>query len=374
MRVAPNRLPFPGTEGYAEQASELIARYESVSFLERHACVLHLLPTAPCRVLDVGAGTGSDAAWLAAAGHAAVAVEPTDALRDAGRQLHPAANIEWIADGLPELVTLRGRDAAFDLILLTAVWMHLDRPERERAMDVLSSLLAPEGLLLFSNRNGPVPPRRRMFAVPAAETIAQATARGLETVLDTATAATQAANRAAGITWTRVGFRRPGVAAGKPISKPVRVRPAQPEEHGALSALARAAKAHWGYDAADLARWNDDLRISAESIARQPTYVAEHNGQRAGFVQLSLATDAAVLEHLWVAPEHMRKGIGRLLLRCGLAVATAWGCREVRIDADPNAERFYVACGARRIGAIEAPVVGAPRRVRPQLVIPLPHA
>ena len=37
------------------------------------------------------------------------------------------------------------------------------------------------------------------------------------------------------------------------------------------------------------------------------------------------------------------------------------------VDADPNAESFYLACGANRCGEVPAPIPGEPGRVRPQL-------
>lgn len=62
-------MTIVGTEGYTESADFLIARYESVSFTEKYESVLHLMPEKASDVLDIGAGTGVDAAWLAAAGH-----------------------------------------------------------------------------------------------------------------------------------------------------------------------------------------------------------------------------------------------------------------------------------------------------------------
>jgi protein-L-isoaspartate O-methyltransferase len=84
-----------GTEGYAEEAEALIKQYkeisrvkaaahlrqESVSFADVHEQVLHLIPTVPGRVLDIGSGTGRDAAAFAAMGHHVIAVEPTGELR-----------------------------------------------------------------------------------------------------------------------------------------------------------------------------------------------------------------------------------------------------------------------------------------------------
>ena len=78
-----------GTEGYAETADVLVEQYEDVAFSDTHRAILHLLPTPPARVIDVGAGTGRDAAALAALGHSVVAVEPTMEMRAHGRRLHP---------------------------------------------------------------------------------------------------------------------------------------------------------------------------------------------------------------------------------------------------------------------------------------------
>ena len=115
-----------GTQGYAREAAELIVRYEALSFSEAHSEVLHLLPAAPSTILDIGSGTGRDAAYLAAIGHEVVAIEPTDALRIAASQLHPNPSIEWIDDGLPHLARIADRREEFDLVMLNAVWMHLD--------------------------------------------------------------------------------------------------------------------------------------------------------------------------------------------------------------------------------------------------------
>jgi SAM-dependent methyltransferase len=195
-----------GTQGYADAAAELIARYESVSFAQKFASVLHLVPPAPARVLDVGAGTGVDAAWFAALGHRVVAVEPTDELREAGMRLHASAPIRWIKDALPDLRALAGSTERFDFVLLSAVWMHLDAPQRRTAMRNLRTLLADGGRLVLSLRHGPVPGGRRMFDVSAEETIALAQACGLRAIVNVSAPSVQPENRRAGVTWTVLGF------------------------------------------------------------------------------------------------------------------------------------------------------------------------
>jgi SAM-dependent methyltransferase len=208
--------PVRGTEGYAEAAAELIQRYEHLDFAEVHGPVLHLIPRVPCSAVDIGAGTGRDAAHLAAMGHRVVAVEPTDALRIPGMALHPSPLIEWLDDSLPDLAALRARRQRFDLVMLTAVWAHLDAEQRRAALPNLASLLRIGGVMIMSIRHGPAPPTRRTFEVSAEATIELAQAQGLAVTATLRTDAVQEANRRAGVTWTRLAFVRAQERASGP--------------------------------------------------------------------------------------------------------------------------------------------------------------
>jgi protein-L-isoaspartate O-methyltransferase len=165
------------------------------------------MPDAPCSVLDIGSGTGRDAAAFAAMGHRVVAVEPTDALRTHAETTHRSSRIEWLDDGLPDLNVVLARGETFDLVMLTAVWMHLDMPQRRQAMPRVASLLAPAGTMIMSLRHGPVPPGRRMFEVSAEETIELARAQDLRVVLNLRTPSVQPSNK--DVSWTRLAFVKP---------------------------------------------------------------------------------------------------------------------------------------------------------------------
>ncbi|WP_280669326.1 MULTISPECIES: class I SAM-dependent methyltransferase [unclassified Kitasatospora] len=173
--TAAGRRPA-GSAGYGPAADELAQQYESVTFDEVHRDALRWFPPAPSRIADIGAGTGRDAAALAELGHRVTAVEPTPELRAIGRRLHAGSAIDWVDDVLPALDRLAG---AFDLVLLTAVWMHLDRSERLDAMRRIRELLADGGRVVITLRHGPVPPGRRMFDVTVAETLELAERFGL---------------------------------------------------------------------------------------------------------------------------------------------------------------------------------------------------
>ena len=169
-----------GTAGYGSRATELAAQYESITFEAVHRDVIHLFPQHDADVLDIGAGSGRDAAALAARGHRVVAIEPPLELRQEGKRLHPLPNLEWVDDHLPLLQVMRSSARRFDLILLTAVWMHLDEAERKAAMSAVAELVRAGGVIVMSLRHGPVPEGRQMFDVSADETIALGQQAGLQ--------------------------------------------------------------------------------------------------------------------------------------------------------------------------------------------------
>ena len=198
----------PGTEGYAEAAARLLRT--RLPFEDVHAPILHLIPRAPSRVLDIGSGPGHDAARLAAMGHSVVAAEPTPAWLRGASDLHGKNGIRWVEDGLPELGAVRSLGLRYALVLMTGVWMHLDEEERRDAMPRVASLIEPAGTLALSLRHGPVPAGRRMFEVGGAETVELARRCGLHLLVEVkGRESIQPANRAAGVTWTVLAFTRP---------------------------------------------------------------------------------------------------------------------------------------------------------------------
>lgn len=196
-----------GTEGYADEAETLLVQYESLPFEHVQRWTLPLIPPPPCRVLEIGAGTGRDAAGFAALGHSVVAVEPTSELRTGAIALHPSPAIEWVDDSLPDLAVIGARGETFDIVMLTAVWMHLDEAQRRRAMPNIAALMRPDGRVFMTLRHGPVPQGRRMFEVTADETIALAREAGLAIVSQTW--APEGLQKRPGVSWTRLAFTRP---------------------------------------------------------------------------------------------------------------------------------------------------------------------
>lgn len=162
---------------YDRHASELADAYESIAFERAHPELVAHLADGGLRVLDIGAGSGRDTAWISAKGHVVTAVEPSGNMRAIAKQLHPADRAEWVNDSLPLLTRLGGQQ--YDLILLSAVWMHVHPRDRAAAIQRLSALLAPGGAIYMTLRLGAADRARSIHGVSSQEIEALAKAQGL---------------------------------------------------------------------------------------------------------------------------------------------------------------------------------------------------
>jgi len=168
------------TAGYDSNAEALVKQYESSPFEEVYDKIMHLFPSKPAHILDIGSGSGRDAAFLSQHGHFVVAVEPAKEMRERAQAIHSDVCVTWVDDSLPGLNLLQGKLAGpYDFILCAAVWMHFEEQEREASMKRVSELLVPDGRFLLSLRHGPIPAGRKMFSVTVQETILVAVRNGL---------------------------------------------------------------------------------------------------------------------------------------------------------------------------------------------------
>ena len=155
--------------GYDRQAEELAERYEQFAFEKVHEDVLDLLPEAGASVLDVGAGSGRDAAWFASKGYQVAAVEPSAKFLQAAQARHKGAKIRWFNDQLPSIEKVLRSKLTFDLVWLSAMWMHVPPGQRRRAFRKLVSVMSPGASMMLSLRLGPPDPNRPMHEVSVDE-------------------------------------------------------------------------------------------------------------------------------------------------------------------------------------------------------------
>lgn len=242
---------------YDAQAARLGEDYGRVDPAVTLAWVPPLLADGQALILDVGAGTGRDAAWLASLGHKVVAVEPSSGMQAQAKRHHPHDLVEWREDSLPGLAKIGRAGLSFDAILLNAVWQHVPPPDRRRAFRKLVGLLRAGGILLLTLRDGPSEPERAMHPAPLAEVEALARDHGMTLVL--AAPAADSLGREA-VRWTNVALRLPDDGTGAlPLLRHVILNDAKTSTYklGLLRALARIADGSAG-----LARDADDDHVA----------------------------------------------------------------------------------------------------------------
>jgi putative acetyltransferase len=123
-----------------------------------------------------------------------------------------------------------------------------------------------------------------------------------------------------------------------------------PEDLGALLALfSRSVHGLGGrdYTPAQLAAWAPDppdREAWAERLGTGGVFVCERAGGLAGFVRVDAE---GCLDLLYVAPEHARSGVARLLCERALAWARARGLARLVADVSLGARPFFERMGFR---------------------------
>jgi GNAT superfamily N-acetyltransferase len=148
---------------------------------------------------------------------------------------------------------------------------------------------------------------------------------------------------------------------------------------GSLSAMALAAKRHWRYPEPWIEIWTPILTLTPEYVTANPTFAAIEAGEAGeageviGFYALVVSRQAprVQLDHLWLAPAWIGRGLGRTLFEHAAGNAAALGGAILDIEAEPFAEAFYLHMGARRVGERASQIDGQPRLL-PLMQLDLP--
>jgi SAM-dependent methyltransferase len=194
--------------GYAQAAESLLPAFERIDPAELYAAVAEFFPPPPATAIDIGAGSGRDAAWLARAGYDVLAVEPVAAFRAHGRRACEGLRVRWVADRLPDLATVRHDGPRVRLAIGSAVWQHLEPEAQIRAIGSLAAILEVGGRAVVSLRRGPGASSRPVFPCDQRALVEAAARSGSRLVHRVERPSVQAGTRARGVTWTWLVLER----------------------------------------------------------------------------------------------------------------------------------------------------------------------
>jgi len=119
----------------------------------------------------------------------------------------------------------------------------------------------------------------------------------------------------------------------------------------ALSELSLRSKAYWGYSPTQIELWKSILTITEAYIQKNSIYHLMDGDSILGYYSYMPVTDKKViLDNLFVAPEEIGKGYGRILLSAFLNQIKNNGFNSILLYSDPHAEAFYLKFGFSVIG------------------------
>lgn len=138
---------------------------------------------------------------------------------------------------------------------------------------------------------------------------------------------------------------------------PFAIRKARSDDAQKLSQLAFHSKEYWGYNHDFMEACRPELTYTPMDIndSKCCFYLAVGAMSLIGFYGLEQRSFQHMeLIALFVAPPFIGQGYGRVLIDHARAQARFGGAKILMIQSDPNAEAFYRAVGAYRIGQEES--------------------
>lgn len=136
-----------------------------------------------------------------------------------------------------------------------------------------------------------------------------------------------------------------------------------------LAALPSAARGTGVTTPAFLEACRAELTIHPRQCDGVRLIVAERAGTVLGFYRLAGHPPHGELADLFVEPTAVGQGVGGHLLRHATEVSRQLGFELLSIDADPNAEAFYLNAGAIRTGDVASASISDRRLPRLELSV-----
>lgn len=144
---------------------------------------------------------------------------------------------------------------------------------------------------------------------------------------------------------------------------------ARPEEAQALTDISFTSKRYWDYPETYYIVWKDELTISPEYIEKNKVFAARTEEGLIGYCSVAhveqdfhagrvFVHKGYWLEHIFILPEHLRKGIGSRLIGFVKGWCRQNGVEVLSIFCDPHACVFYDKLGALCLGEYPSSIDG----------------
>ena len=129
------------------------------------------------------------------------------------------------------------------------------------------------------------------------------------------------------------------------------------QDNGILTEITKQSKAYWGYSAEQILLWSDLLTITPNYIEDNSVFKLVTDEKIIGYYAYFNVNDTIVkLDNLFLLPEFIGKGFGKLLMRHFLTRVKQSPVNNIILDAEPNTEAFYKKFGFVTTGKLETTI------------------
>jgi len=119
-----------------------------------------------------------------------------------------------------------------------------------------------------------------------------------------------------------------------------------------VSKLGIESKATWGYPPGQMVVFREELTFDSNNLhSFTVAEVAMECDRLVGYYTLRRHADGSLeLDHMFVAADRLRRGIGATMLQRAILKARELGATSLMLIADPSASGFYERFGAIKTG------------------------
>ena len=128
-------------------------------------------------------------------------------------------------------------------------------------------------------------------------------------------------------------------------------------DHEILTQITKKSKAFWGYSEEQIEIWSTFLTVTSGYIEANAVYKISVEDQIVGYYSFINQDEKTIkLDNLFVLPEYIGKGLGRLLMEHFLMNIDKTDTKTMTLNSEPNAELFYSKLGFVKVGEIETSI------------------
>lgn len=137
----------------------------------------------------------------------------------------------------------------------------------------------------------------------------------------------------------------------------MKIEKATKEDAKELTEITILSKSYWDYSEQQIEAWKNDLTITEAYILEKEIFKLIYENKIIGYYSFFKSNNSDLkLDNLFVTPIYIGKGIGKKLMLDFFKRILVTDFEKVILDADPNAEKFYLNIGFEVIGKLETSI------------------